>query len=182
MRSHTATSCQDTFGHSHTSKVFGRCFDTNHHHALTGSTPFSCIIGKEHNLTTSSTRRSRQTTSQHLSLFQSRLIKYRVKQLIKLIGFATHQSCLFVDHTLTKQIHSNLHHSSTRTLTVTCLEEPKFAFLYSELHILHIAIVVFKLRLQSIQFFIDFRHSLFHGRILGSTFFFADTCQFSPTL
>ena len=50
----------------------------------------------------------------------------------------------------------------TSTFTVTSLEEPKFAFLNSELHILHITVVIFKFSLESIEFSIDFRHSLFH--------------------
>ena len=42
--------------------------------------------------------------------------------------------------------------------------------------------MIFEFCLQSIQFLIDFRHSLLHGRIFADTFFFAYTGQFSPTL
>lgn len=105
-----------------------------------------------------------------------------MKQLIQFVRLATFQSSLLINHTLTEQIHSNLHHSSTRTFSVTSLKEPKFTFLYGELHILHITIVIFQLSLQSIQFLINFRHSFFHRWILGSTLLFTDTSQLSPTL
>jgi len=42
--------------------------------------------------------------------------------------------------------------------------------------------VILQLRLQSIQFFVDFRHGLFHGRILGYALFLTHAGQFCPTL
>ena len=182
MRSHTTAGSQDTFGNCHTCQIFRRSLDTYHHHTLAGSMPFGSIIGKEYDLSRSGTRRSGKTTGQYLGLLQRCLVKYRVEQFVQLIGLTTHQCSLFVNHTLMEQVHGNLHHSGSGTLTVTGLEEPEFTLLYSELHILHITVVIFELRLQSIQFFIDFRHSLLHGRILAGTFFFAYTGQFSPTL
>ncbi len=182
VRSHTSTGSQDTFGDSHTRQVLRRGLDTNHHHTFAGSMPFGSVISEEYNLTSCSTRRSRKTTSQDFCFFQSILVKYRVEQFIQLIRFNAHQGCLFVNHTLTKQIHSNLHHGSTRTFTVTCLEEPKLTFLNGELHVLHIFIVIFQFCLKRIQFVIDFRHSFFHRRIFCCTFFFAYSGQLSPTL
>ena len=112
--------------------------------------PFSSVVSKEHHLTGCSTRRSRKTTSQHFGFLQSILIEYRVKQFIEFIRFHAHQSSLFVNHALTEQIHSDLHHGSTCTLTVTCLKEPEFTFLYGELHVLHIFIMIFQFSLESI--------------------------------
>ena len=182
VRCHAATCGQDTIGNSHTCQIFRRSFYTHHHHALTAGMPFGSIFGKEHNLSASCTRRSRKAASQNLGLLQSRLVKHRVKQFIQLIGFATQQSRLFVNHTLMQQVGGNLHHSRAGTLAVTCLEEPEFTFLYGELHVLHISIMVFQLGLQSIQFLIYFGHCLFHRRIFGRTFFFTHTGKFGPTL
>ena len=144
--------------------------------------PFGSVFGKEHNLTASRTRRSRKTAGKHFSLLQSRLIEYGVKQFVQLIGFATQQGRFFVNHALMQQVGGNLYHSGTGTLTVACLKEPELTFLYGELHILHISIVIFQFGLQSIQFLIDFGHCLFHGRIFGGTLFFAHAGKFSPTL
>ncbi|EJX00964.1 hypothetical protein EVA_10925 [gut metagenome] len=182
MRSHTATSSQDTFGYRHTGQVFRRSFDTYHHHLLAVGSPLGSVFSEEYNLTGSSTRRSGQTTSQYLGSLLGSLVEYRVEQFVQLVRFATFQSCLFVDHAFTQQVHGNLYHRCTGTLTVTSLQEPQFAFLYSEFHILHVAVVVFQFFLQSVQFLVDFRHSFFHRRILGYAFFFRDTGTFSPAL
>ena len=103
-----------------------------------------------------------------------------MKQFVQLVGFATQQRRLFVNHTLVEQVHGYLHHGGSGTLAVTCLEEPELAFLHGELHVLHILIVVFQLRLQSIQLLVDFGHRLFHGRILGGTLLFAYAGKFRP--
>ena len=182
MRSHTTTSGKDSLSNCHTGQVFRRSFDTNHYHTLAGSMPFGSVISKKYNLTGCSTRRSRKTTGQDFCSFQSVLIKYRMKKFVKFIRFNTHQSCFLINHALVEQIHSNLHHGGTCTFTVTSLEEPKFTFLYGELHVLHILVVIFQFSLKRIQFLIDFRHGFFHRRIFRSTFFFAYSGQLCPTL
>ena len=85
-----------------------------------------------------------------------------MQQLVELLRLAAHDGGLLVDHTLVEQVDSDLHHSGTCTLTVTCLEEPELALLNGELHILHIVIVVLQLVLDTIQLGIDLRHSLLH--------------------
>ncbi|EJX10029.1 hypothetical protein EVA_01863 [gut metagenome] len=180
MRSHTATSRQDTFSFSHTSEVFRRSFDTYHYNLVTVSMPLHRIFSEEYDLTASRTRASRQTTSQFLSLSQSLLVEDRVEEFVELVRFATQDRSLFVDHALAYEIHSDLHHGSTGTLTVTSLEEPEFTFLYGKFHILHIAVVLFELCLECIELSVDLRHRLFHRRIFALTFFFRDTLERSP--
>ena len=75
----------------------------------------------EHNLTAGSTRRCRQTLSDHLGRRQRLLIEDGVQQLVELLRLTTHDGGLLVDHTLVKQVDSDLHHSGTCTLTVTSL-------------------------------------------------------------
>ena len=144
--------------------------------------PLLSIVSVEYDLTTGSTWRCRETLGDDLSLRERQLIEYRVQKFIELLWLTTEYSCLLINHALVEEIHGNLHHSCTCTLTVTGLEEPEFAFLYGELHILHIVIVMFQLILQRIEFLIKLRHSLFHRRILGSTLLFRDTSTLSPTL
>ena len=85
-----------------------------------------------------------------------------MQQLVELLRLATHDGGLLIDHTLVEQVDSDLHHGSTCTLTVTCLEEPELALLNGELHILHIVIVVLQFVLDTIQLIVDLRHSLLH--------------------
>ena len=136
----------------------------------------------EYNLTAGSTRRCRETLSDNLSLRESQLIEYWVQKLIELLRLTAEDSSLLINHTLVEEVHGNLHHSGTCTLTVTCLEEPELAFLYSELHVLHIVIVVLQFILESVELLVKLRHSLFHRRILGSTLLFRDTGTLSPAL
>ena len=182
VRCHTATSCQDTFSTCHTSKVFWRCLDTNHDNLVAVSSPLLCIISMEHNLSASSTRRCWQTLCDNLCLWQSILIEYWVQQFVELLWLATHNSSLLINEAFLNEVHSNLHHCSTCTLTVTCLEEPKLTLLNGELHILHIVIVLLQLVLKSIQLLIQLWHSLFHRRILSNALLLRDTCTLSPTL
>ena len=105
-----------------------------------------------------------------------------MQQFIKFLWLTTEDSSLLVDHTLVEEIHGYLHHSGTCTLTITCLEEPELTFLYGELHILHIMIVVLQLILQRIQLLVKFRHSLFHRRIFSNTLLLRDACTLSPAL
>ena len=182
MRGHTTTSGEDTFCGCHTSEVFGRSFDAHHDDLLTSFVPCFSIVSVEDDLTASSTRRSWKTAGDFVCTSQCLLVEDWVEELIELIGFATLDDCLFVNHTFVKEVDSDLHHSGTSALTITSLQEPEFAFLYGELHVLHVAVVLFELVLERIEFSVDFGHSLFHRRIFSYAFFLADASAFSPAL
>ena len=182
MRCHTSACRQDTFGSFHTSQILRRSFQTNQNDLLSILMPSASIFGEEDDLSRSCSRRCGQTFYKDFSLCLSCLVEYRVQQLVEFVRLDAHQSGFFVNHSLMQQVDGNLHHSCAGTFTVTSLQEPEFAFLYGKFHILHIAIVLFQLRLQGIQFLVDFRHSLFHRRIFGSTFFFRDSGTLSPAL
>ena len=81
-----------------------------------------------------------------------------------------------------EQVDGDLHHGSTGALTVTGLQEPELAFLYGELHILHIAVVLLELVLDAVELLVDLGHSLFHGGVLGNALSLADASALSPTL
>ena len=140
------------------------------------------IVGVEHNLTAGSTWAGGQPLSDDLGLSQGLLVEDGVQQLIELLGLATHDGGLLVDHALVQQVDGNLHHSSTCALTVTSLQEPELALLDGELHILHIVIVVFQLVLNTVQLGIDLRHGLLHRRILGYALLLRDAGALSPAL
>ena len=124
--------------------------------------PSLSIVSMEYNLTAGCTWRSRQTLCDNLGVHESLLVEYRMEQLVEFLRLAAHDGSLLVNHTLVQEVDGNLHHSGTSTLTVTCLEEPELAFLYGELHILHVVIVVFELVLYFIELCVDLWHSLLH--------------------
>ena len=144
--------------------------------------PFFGIVGVEDNLTAGGTGRGGQTARDLVSTGQSALVEDGVQEFVELVGLAALDGGFLVDEAFVKEVHGDLHHCGTRALTVTRLEEPEFAFLYRELHVLHVAIVLLELVLQGVEFLVDFGHGFFHGGELGSAFFFADTGTFCPTL
>ena len=182
MRGHTAACGEDTFCAGHTGEVFGRGLDADHNHLVTVGVPFLSVVSVEHDLTAGCTGRSGQTLSDDLGLLQSVLVEYGVQQLVELLGLAAHDGSLLVNHAFTHEIHSNLHHSRTGTLAVTCLQEPQLAFLHGELHILHVAIVLLQLVLQGVQLLVELGHGFLHRGILGHTVCFADAGTLGPTL
>ena len=182
MRGHTAACGKDTLGSGHTCEVLGAGLDTYHNHLVSVFVPLLCVVRVEDNLSAGSTRAGGKALGDNLGFLQRLFVKDRVEQFVQLLRFAAHDSGLLIDNALAHQVHGNLHHSGTCTLTVTRLQEPEFALLDGELHILHIFVVVFQFLLDGIQFVVEFGHSLFHTRILACTLFLTDTLQFSPTV
>ena len=181
VRGHTAAGCQNALGSTHSGQILRGSLYTDHHHLMAFVMPLGSIIGEEHNLAAGSAWGGWQTTSKHLGLAQSSLVKHRMEQLVQLVGFAALNGCLLVYHTFMKQIHGNLYHGRTRTLTVTGLQEPQLTFLNSELHILHVMIVMLKFILKGVELCINLRHGLFHRRELRGTDILGDTLLLSPT-
>ena len=143
--------------------------------------PFLCIVRVEDNLSARSARRSGQTLGDDFRFLERVLVEDRVEQLVQFLRLAAHDSLFLADDAFAYEVHSNLHHGRTGTLAVTGLEEPEFAFLYGELHILHVAVVVLELLLDGVEFGIKSWHSLFHRRILAGALFLADTLKCCPT-
>ena len=99
----------------------------------------------EHDLSTSCTWRSWESLGDNLRLGEGELVEHWVQEFIELLRFTTKDSSFLIYHALMEQVHGNLDHSCTRTLTVTSLEKPKLALLHGELHVLHVVIVMFQL-------------------------------------
>ena len=85
-----------------------------------------------------------KTLSHDLGRFNGSLVEHGVKQLVEFVGLHALDDGLFVDFTFAKQIHGYFHHSGTGALTVASLEQPEFAVLDGEFHILHVAVVLFE--------------------------------------
>ena len=162
VRRHTATRREDTLCRAHTSQVLRTRLNTYHHHTVALLVPFRGIVSEEDDLTAGSTRRSRQTTRQHLGTCQSLLVEDRVEQFVQLARLATLQRRLLVDLALVEQVHGDLHHGRTRALTVARLQEPEFSLLYGKLHVLHVVVVLLQLVLQRVELLEDLRHVLLH--------------------
>ena len=104
-----------------------------------------------------------------------------MEQLVELGGLATQYGRLLVDHTLAEHIHSDLHHGSTCTLTVAALQHPELTVLDRELDVLHIAVVILEVVLDSIQLLVYLGHYLLERRILGYALLLRDVLSLGPT-
>ena len=122
MRCHTATSGEDTLSNAHTAEVFGRSLKANHDDFTLALSPSLSIVGKEYDLTGSSTRRCGKTLSYCLGRLEGSLVEYRVEKLVELLWLHACESSLLVDNAGAEKIHCNLNHCSTSALTVTSLE------------------------------------------------------------
>ena len=127
------------------------------------------------------TRTCGKTLGHDLSLLNGSLVEHGVKEFVKFLWLHTLDDSLLVNLAFAEQIHGNFHHSSAGALAVTGLEQPELAVLNSELHILHVAIVLFKSVLNFNKLCSAFRHRLLERREFGLALFFADALQLSPT-
>ena len=124
--------------------------------------PLLGIVGVEHNLSTGGTGAGGQTLGNDLGLSEGLLVEDGVQQLVELLGLAAHDGGLLINLTLVEQVDGNLHHSGTRALSVTGLQEPQLALLNGELHVLHVVIMVLQVLLNLVQLSINLGHSLLH--------------------
>ena len=97
---HTTTGSEDTLCYCHTCEVFGRGFDTNHHHLVAIFVPLGSVFSEEDNLTACSTGAGGKTAGEFLGLGQSVLAEHGVEQFVELLGLATFNGCLLIDHAL----------------------------------------------------------------------------------
>ena len=83
-------------------------------------------------------------------------------------------SLLLVDHSLVNQVTCDLKSSLGSSLAVTGLKHVQLAVLDSELHILHVSVMVFQLVADRNELIVNFRHNLFQ---LCDLLRSADTCN-----
>ena len=183
VRSHTTTNCQDTLSRFHTSDIFWRCLKTNQNNFFSSFSPFNSVISCEYDLTASSSWRSSKTFAHRCSSFQSSCVKLRMKQSIKVTWVDHCNSFFFCSHSLINKVTSDLQSSLSSSLTITCLQHVKFTMFYSELHILHISVVVFQSFANLFELYECFREFLFHfGNVhrctnTGNNVFTLSVCQ-----
>ena len=83
-----------------------------------------------------------------------------MKQCIKVTRIDSEDSSLLVDLAFLNKVICDLKSSACCSLAVTCLKHIKLAMLDGELHILHVAIVIFELVSDADELIIDLRKSL----------------------
>ena len=97
-----------------------------------------------------------------ISFFQSFCVKGRMKKHVKALRINLHKSFFFGDHSFVDQIAGNLNSRSGSTFTVTSLEHKQLALLNCKLHILHIAVMVFKSFANFLELRVNVRKNFSH--------------------
>ena len=178
---HAAAHCEDALSHCHAAKVFGRSLNTYEHYFLFLFSPSLGVVSLEHYLTCCGTRRSGKTLGNNFGAFEGCLVEYWVKQLVKFVRLHAQQGGLLVNFAGAEEFHGYAYHGHACAFAVTGLEHPELAVLDSELHVLHILIIVFETMCNGYQLSSTVRHCLFERRIVLATFFFGDALKLSPT-
>ena len=146
VRGHAAANGEDTLRVVHTFDVFGRGLETDEDDSLFTlvDDPVGGVFCGEHDFAAGSAGRSGKRSADGLGFLVRRFVETGVQERVKLFGVEGKQSLLFVEHTLVHEVAGNLDCRRRGTLAVSGLEHEEFAFLDSELHVLHIPVVVFQ--------------------------------------
>ena len=103
-----------------------------------------CILGSEYDLAGSSAGRCAESLTYDFCLLGRCGVKLGMEQSIKGAGLYHGHSFLLAYHALVHQIAGDLQCGGSGTLAVAGLEHVELLVLYGELHILHVAVVLFK--------------------------------------
>ena len=85
-----------------------------------------------------------------------------MKQLLDLIRIKPCNSCLFIYKSFADHVHGDLYSRLSSSLTVSGLKHIELVSLNSELHVLHILVVLFKKLCNANEFLIAFREGFLH--------------------
>ena len=128
---------------------------------------FNGVFGGEDDGTCSGARGSRNTLADDVlfvSLFQGIGIELRVQEHIERLRIDLHESFLLGDHALVDEVAGDLDRRGSGTLAVTRLQHVEFAVLDGELHILHVAVMIFEDLADFLELLVHIREDVCHLR------------------
>ena len=179
MAGHTTTNGKNTFSGLHTGDIFRGGLKTNEDNLLALSCPCNCIISSEYDLTASCSRGSAKALSDRGSCLKSCSIELRMKKGVKVTRI-DHSNCFFLGLvSFINKVASDLQSCLSSSLTVTALKHVELLVLNSELHILHVMVVILKSLTNLQEFSVSFREFLLH---LSDGHRSTNTCNYVFTL
>ena len=93
-----------------------------------------------------------------------------MQQLIQRCRIDPHHRVFFGDQALIGELDRDAQRGLGGALAAAGLQHPQFALLDRELHVLHVAVVLFEQRVEPRQFLERLRHRAFHRRLVGAGF------------
>ena len=159
---HTAANGQDALCSLHAFDIFGAGLETDQNDFLAALVPLFGIFSTEDSLAACSAGRSTEALAHRGSGFQCSSVELRVKQSVEVAGI-DHGNCfLLIDHAFVDQVTGDLQSSLSGTLAVAALQHVELAVLHGELHVLHVAVMIFQKVADLDEFRVCFGELLFH--------------------
>ena len=160
VRGHAAADGQNTLRVVHALDILGGSFQTDKHDLLAVLGPVGRRLGGEDDLAAGSARGCGEARADDLGLLQSGGVKRRVQERIEALRVDHGDSLFLGNHTLVNEIAGDLHRGGSRALTVAGLEHVEFLVLNGELHVLHVAVMVFEFSADIGKLLVCLRHDL----------------------
>ena len=162
MGGHAAADGQNTLRIVHAFDILGGGLQSHEHDLLALLAFFDGVLGREHDATAGGAGRCGKRGSDGFRRFQSLRVELRVKERVERLGIDLHERFLFGNHALVDEVAGDFDSGLRRALAVTGLEHVEFSVLDGELHILHIAVMVFEGLADFLELRVAFGHDLRH--------------------
>ena len=158
---HAAAHGEDTLRGNHAFDVLRRGLQTHEDDLVALLSPLGGVLGSEHHLTAGSARGGGKAGADGLGGLQGLGIKHGVQQAVQLLGLHAQHGLFLGDHALVHQVDGDLQGGGGGALAVAGLQHVKFAVFNGELHILHVAVVVFEVMGDALELLVHRGHILF---------------------
>ena len=168
VRGHAAARGEDSLGGVHAVNVLGRSLNAHQNHLLARPRLRLGIVGRKHNAPHRRTRRGRQPLRHHIP--HGGGIQRGMQQLVERFGVHPRHRLAPVNQPFLRHIHGNFHRRIGGALAVARLQHPELAALNGELHVLHIAVVLFEPLVNAHQFAVGAGHALFQRGQIAAGF------------
>ena len=168
VRGHAAAGGQDAFGGVHAVNVFRAGLDPDQDDLAAVGLQLGGLIGGEHDFAGGRTRRGRQAGRDDVAL--GRGIDGRMQQLVERCRIDPHHRVLFRDQAFIGEFDRNPQRRLRGALAAAGLQHPQLTLLDRELHVLHVAVVLFEQRVDPRQLLERLRHRGFHRCLVGAGF------------
>ena len=147
VRGHAAARGQNAFGGVHAVNVFRAGLDPHQNDLAAVGLQLGGFIGREHDFAGGSTRRSRQAGRDDVALGAG--IDGRMQQLVERGGIDPRHRFLLRDQAFIGEFDGDAQRGFRRALAAAGLQHPQLALLDRELHVLHVAVMLFQQRVDT---------------------------------
>ena len=144
VRGHAAADGQDALSGLHAGDVLRRGLETDENDLLAALLPFDRVVSGEDDLAAGSARGCAETLADGIGLGESGGVELGMEQGVEIARLDHGDGLLLVDHALVHEVAGDLERSLRGTLAGAALEHVELAVFNGELHVLHVAVVVFE--------------------------------------